>query len=274
MRKSQLIAGVLSIGIYIAIIGILVIYFNNRDYHKAKKYVIKNDNRIQVSLASIKTPIKDKTKKIKEKSKVKSKHIVKKVFKKKKIKAKISDKQIKKQITKKKYNKTKRVIHKKIVKKDVNSTKIKKRQTSNLFADIKVPKKHNILVISDKPLQTKPKNDMIKLSDKKPSALEKINNSLRKQKNMDKGVTNIYLAKVQEMLEDWPAQSDFAGQSVKVLLYIKPSGMFEFEIKSASTNPEFNQSLIEYLKQLQIFGFGKHQGNKVYKFEADFVAKE
>ena len=76
------------------------------------------------------------------------------------------------------------------------------------------------------------------------------------------------------MLEGWPAQSEYAGEKVKVLLYIQPSGFFEFKIKSASRNPDFNRGLTEYLEQLQEFGFGRHNGGRTYNFEAEFIAKE
>jgi len=276
MRKSQFIAGLLSIGIYILIIGLLVLYFNSKSHHKANRYVKKNDSRIQISLASPKIVTSKKPKIDKPKKQIKPKHKLKNKKHIKTIKQKdvLKRKKINKKITKKESKKIKKVIDKKIVKKDINKTKIHKLQKQDLFANIKVSKKHNILIISDKPIHTKPKNNLIKITKKEPSASEKINNSLRKQRTMDKGVTNQYLAKVQEMLEDWPAQSDFAGQNVKVILYIKPNGMFEFEIKSASTNPEFNQALIDYLKQLQILGFGQHEGSKTYMFEANFVAKE
>jgi protein TonB len=274
MRKSKLLAGIFSIGIYILVVGLLVLYFNSKEYHKAKKYVKKNDNRIQVSLASKQVVSKKKSniiKKTKKKLQHKTTHKSKKdISKRKKVN---HQKKHKKNITKKPKH-IKKLKYKKVVKKDINSTKTKKVNKKDLFANLKVSKKHNIFIVSDKPINTKPKNNFIKLTDKKVSALEKINNSLRKQKNINKGVTDRYLAKVQEMLEDWPAQSDFAGESVKVLLYIEPSGMFEFEIKSASRNPEFNQALVDYLKQLQLFGFGRHKGNRTYKFEANFVAKK
>jgi protein TonB len=76
------------------------------------------------------------------------------------------------------------------------------------------------------------------------------------------------------MLEGWPAQSDFAGEKVKVHLKIDPTGHFEFVIKRKSSNPEFNRALTEYLKQLQEFGFGPHKGSRTYLFEAEFIAKE
>jgi len=275
MRKSQLVAGILSVGIYIFVVLLLVLYFNDKQHNKAKRYVKKNEHRIQVSLASDTQVPAILKPKVKHRVKPKPKSKPKKTPPKKTRHSVVKKPKVHKKITKKEPKRVqKKVIHKKVVQKDTNRTKKHIVKKQDLFASIKVPKKHNILVISDKPIVSKPKNNLIKISDKKPSALQKVNNSLRKQKSMDSGVTNLYLARVQEMLEDWPAQSDFAGQSVKVLLYIKPSGMFDFEIKSASTNPEFNQALVDYLKQLQVFGFGKHEGSRTYRFEANFVAKE
>ena len=94
------------------------------------------------------------------------------------------------------------------------------------------------------------------------------------QKQMDSGVEDDYLSKVQSMLEGWPAQSEYAGEKVKVILYIDPTGFFEFKVKSASNNPNFNAGLMEYLEQLQEFGFGRHKGNRTYNFEAEFIVKE
>jgi hypothetical protein len=206
-------------------------------------------------------------KKTRIKHKIVKKHISKKVKPKK-------TKQTKKKIIKTK----KRVIKaKKVVKnRDKNITKKQHRtKPKDLFANIKVTKKKPLIQITSKPIESKPKHNIIKITSKPhPSAMKKINNSLKQQPNKNSGVTNEYLAKVQEQLEDWPAQSEYAGESVKVLLFIKPSGYFDFEIKSASRNPEFNQALSDYLKQLQIIGFGRHEGRRTYTFEANFVAKE
>jgi protein TonB len=76
------------------------------------------------------------------------------------------------------------------------------------------------------------------------------------------------------MLEDWPAQSDYAGEKAKVILYIEPSGFFEFKVVSQSNIPAFNRGLEEFLEQLQIAGFGPHNAGRTYKFEAEFIAKD
>lgn len=269
LPSSTLRSGLYALGIYVVVVGLLLFYFNSRDTHKSKSYVKKDEQRIQVALSS--TP-KEKTKKKPSKTKKKPlKAKPKKVFKKKEIRKKTTKKRvIKEKVVKKK------PVKKKVKKRDVNKTKKpKRRDTKDLFAKVKTTKKKkNLIQLSDKPIHSTPKKKFIKMTDKPSSATARINDSLKNQKNMRSGVEDNYLATVQSMLEDWPAQRDYAGEKVKVLLYIDPAGYFEFKIKSASRNTDFNRGLKEYLEQLQEFGFGKHKGGRTYEFEAEFVAKE
>jgi len=259
VKPSKLIPGVLAIGIYFFILGLLVFYFNSRSEDKAKKYVKKDEHRIQVALSSS----------------AKSKSVTKK-----KKKAKAVKKVQKKSTPKPQKTTKKRVIKEKIVKKKAVKKKVrkkpkaKKNNTQDLFANVKAPKKKNIINVSDKPLKTRPQKNLIKMTDTPKSATDRINNSLKNQTSKEKGVESAYLAKVQSLLEGWPAQSDYAGEKVKVILHISPSGHFEFKIKSASRNEDFNRGLTEYLEQLQEFGFGRHNGGRIYNFEAEFIAKE
>ncbi len=266
MEKSpKLIWGVLSFAIYFAIIGLLIFYFNTRNTKKPIHYVKKNENRIQVALSTPKKPDNKKVinskPKVKEKVKPKPKQ---KVKPKTKIKPK---KKVKKKVIKEK------VVKKIVKKKDQNLTKSKKK-TLDLFANVKTPKKKNLIQITDKPIKTTSKNNLIQVTDKPKSASQRINNSLKNQKNSESGVEDVYLAKVQSMLEGWPAQSEYAGEKVKVLLHINPTGGFEFKLKTISKNENFNIVLVEYLEQLQTIGFGKHKGTRTYQFEAEFIAKE
>ena len=257
IKPSKLIPGALAIGIYLLVIGLLIFYFNTRSEEKSKHYVKKDEHRIQVALS---TPKKAQKQKVKPKKKLKPKPKVKPKPKK---------------VAKKKVIKEKIVKKKKIVKKDVNKTKPKKKSSAkNLFANIKAPKKKNLIKVSDTPVKTKPKNNLIKVTDNKISASQRISSSLKNQKSSDSGVENAYLAKVQSMLEGWPAQSEYAGEKVKVILYINPTGFFEFKLKTASNNQNFNEGLTEYLMQLQDIGFGRHKGKRTYNFEAEFIAKE
>ncbi len=257
IKPSKLIPGALAIGIYLLVIGLLIFYFNTRSEEKSKHYVKKDEHRIQVALS---TPKKAQKQKVKPKKKLKPKPKVKPKPKK---------------VAKKKVIKEKIVKKKKIVKKDVNKTKPKKKNSAkNLFANVKAPKKKNVIKVSDKPIKTKPKNSLIKVTDKPKSASQRISSSLKNQKSSDSGVENAYLAKVQSMLEGWPAQSEYAGEKVKVILYINPTGFFEFKLKTVSNNQNFNEGLTEYLMQLQDIGFGRHKGKRTYNFEAEFIAKE
>jgi protein TonB len=264
MKASKYIPGVLAIGVYFLVIGLLIFYFNTRNEEKSKRYVKKDEHRIQVALSAPKKSEKPKV--VKKKPKVQPK---------KKPKAKPKVKPKPKKVVKKKVIKEKIVKKKKIVKKDVNKTKPKKKNSAkNLFANVKAPKKKNLIKVSDKPIKTKPKSTLIKVTDKPKSASQRISSSLKNQKSSDSGVENAYLAKVQSMLEGWPAQSEYAGEKVKVILYINPTGFFEFKLKTVSNNQDFNIGLTEYLRQLQDIGFGRHKGDRTYQFEAEFIAKE
>jgi len=263
MKFVKLLPGAMAIGIYFLVIGLLLFYFNTRNEDKSKHYVKKDEHRIQVALT---TPKKvEKSKQTKKKQKIKSKKNPKKKPKRKpKPKKSHRKKVIKEKIRKKP-----------LKKKDVNITKPKKRHIAkDLFANVKINKKKNIIKISDKPIKSKVKNNLIKVTENKKSALERIESSLKNKKSSNSGVENAYLAKVQSMLEGWPAQSEYAGEKIKVLLYINPTGFFEFKLKRVSNNRDFNEGLAEYLEQLQEIGFGRHKGKRTYNFEAEFIAKE
>ena len=261
-KSFRVIPGVLAVGIYLLVVGLLLLYFNAKSEEKSKRYVKKDEHRIQVALSSSSSPLKKKEK-VKAKKKLPKK---KKAVKKKKAAPK---KHTKKRVIKEKIVKKKRVK-----KRDVNKTKPKKRNNmKDLFANVKAPKKKNLIQVSSKHLKTKPKKNLIKVTDDKKSASSRINRSLKDQKSSSKGVESAYLARVQSMLEGWPAQSEYAGEKVKVILFIRPSGFFDFKIKSASRNHDFNRGLSEYLEQLQEFGFGPHKGERTYNFEAEFIAK-
>ncbi len=268
-KSSTLISGLLAFSVYIAIIVLLLFYFNSRDEKKSIRYVKKDEHRIQVALSAPKKATKPKPVKPKVKPKPKPKP-------KPKIKPKVKPKPKPKKEVKKKVIKEK-VVKKVVKKKDENLTKPKKvNKPKDLFANVssiqKVKKPKMLIEMSDTPIKPK-QNKLIKVSDK-PSASALVSNSLKKQKHSDSGVENAYLAKVQSMLEGWPAQSEYAGEKVKVLLYIDTTGSFEFKLKTASNNEDFNRGLAEYLEQLQMIGFGQHKGGRTYQFEAEFIAKE
>jgi len=275
-RSPKLIWGVLALAIYFTLVGLLIFYFNTRHLDKSKHYVKKDEHRIQVALSSPqkekvakqKEKIKAKPKpkpKIKHKPKTKPKDTKKKVLKEKVVKKPVS----KKHVIKKDENLTKKKKVKKNKPKPKPKTKPKKAR--DLFSNVKT--KLLEITISDKPIKKKVKNNLIKVTDASPSAIARINESM-KNKSSDSGVENAYFAKVQSMLESWPARSDFLGESATVTLYIKPTGMFEFQVTSGTNNEAFSRSVMDFLTQLQRIGFGRHNAGRTYEFEVEFSAKE
>jgi len=256
--SSSAISGILAFAIYFLLVGLIVFYFNTRNEEHSKHFVKKDEHRIQVAFAMPKKIVYPK-KNLSKKPKAKPK---------KRLKTKPKPKKhVKKKVIKE------RVVKKRIVKKKDHNTTRPKKMARDLFKNVKTVKKKKLHIeVSDKPIKNKPKNTLIKVSGM--SATERINASLKSQKQSDSGVENAYFAKVQRMLEEWPAQSDYAGEKAKVILFIKPSGFFTFKVVSHSNIAAFNRGLEEFLEQLQLSGFGPHRGRRTYSFEAEFIAKE
>ena len=262
-KSSTLISGVLAFGIYFTVIGVVIFYFNTHERKKPVHFVKKNEERIRVSMSTPKPAPKKEVKKepkkvVKPKPKPKPKKTVKK-------------KEVKKKVIKEKVVKKAKVVKKK---KDLNTTKPKKvNLPKDLFANVAAKKK----IEKPKPVKTtpvKPKKTNIVKDTKKPSASELVSDTLKKQKKSDSGIENAYLAKIEEKLKGWPAQSDYAGEKAKVWIKVEPSGLFKFKVVTASGNEAFNSGLMEYLKQLQSIGFGQHKGNRAYELDVEFVATE
>ena len=266
-KSSTFISGLLAFGIYITVIGLLIFYFNSREEKKPVHYVKKNEERIRISMSTPKLQPKKESKKQPKKivkAKPKPKPKPKKTVKKKVVKKKV----IKEKVVKK---------PKKIKKtKDINTTKPKKvNKPKDLFANISSSKKvekPKTIKVTKTPVKPK-KSDMIKVTDK-PSASELVSDALKIQKKSDSGIENAYLAKIEEKLKGWPAQSEYAGEKAKVWIKVEPSGAFKFKIITASGNEAFNSGLMAYLQQLQKIGFGQHKGNRAYELDVEFVATE
>jgi len=254
---STALSGLLALTVYCILVALVVFYFNTRYEERAKHFVKKDEHRIRVAL---RTPEKM----------ILPRHKVSHIKKPKKLK--------KKEKPKSKRNPKKRIVKEKLVKKrvvkkrDHNRTR-PQRRTKDLFKNIKIAKKKKLKIeISDTPLKAHPKHTIIKVSSQSASA--RIAKVLQSRKKRDSGVENAYFAKVQRMLEEWPAQSDYAGEKAKVILYIKPSGAFTFKLLSHSNIPAFNEGLEAFLEQLQMTGFGRHHAGRTYQFEAEFIAKD
>lgn len=264
-KSPKLLWGVVALFLYLFLLFLFIYYFNTRNENIAKKYVVKNEDRIQVGLASPKEKIKPKksiakkhTKKVVKKPlKKKEKITPKKIVKKKSVK--------KKSVKKKSVKKSEKKPAKKVVKKSTKTKKIIKNRDKNvtkakdLFANIHAKKD---------------RKSEVQESKSKRSSKAEGKERLKNKKNKERGIMNAYFSRVQKRLEDWPAQSEFVGEVARVSFSINPSGKFEFKVKSKSNNSAFNEGLSAFLKQLQGIGFGRHTAGRNYTFDAEFIAKE
>ena len=236
MRDNlKLISGAIATGIYLVLIGVILYYFNYRSTEKAIHYVKKNSDAIAISLSGTKAPaVKEKSKKNPQDSK--AKHKAQKV----------------RNITTPKETSQKSKKAKKMA---------KKIQAKRLFSSVHTPKTIRKKSKKSNKRAVKP-------------ASERVVDSLKKQSDRDKGVENAYFASIQQRLEGWPEQANFAGEQISVLLTVYRSGKFDFNVQHLSSNSEFNEALIAYLKQLQSIGLGRHTNSKAYRIEVEFVATE
>jgi len=235
------ITGILAITIYFMMVGLLFYYFNHHSDKKNIHFVKKNSDRIMVSLPASKGSSSSKSKQEKRVTRDRHKKIEKKREKKKKI--------IKKKKVKKKKVKKKKIVKKKsIVKKNRTKKRVDKKR-----------KREKVSSLFDK------------VNDKKPKGSNSQKNSQKKQ---DKGIENVYFANVEDILQGWNAQSEFAGESAKIWVKIQRDGSFKFKLTKPSNNLEFNRGLIEYLRQLQKIGFDPHNNSKAYELNIEFIAKE
>jgi protein TonB len=153
----------------------------------------------------------------------------------------------------------------------IQNSKNKTKETSDLFANIKSDAPI-VATTKNKPSYNPSKTMTANIS-KNPSSVasELINKKFGKKG--DAGVEDAYKSKVKSILQGWPAQSSYAGERAKISFVIQPNGDFDFKIIQPSVNEEFNQGLVQYLKQLQRVGFGPHAGSRAYLFDVNFIAE-
>lgn len=262
-KVLRFVWGGIALFIYTLFIGLLLFYFNHRQSEKPKHFVKKNDKHITLASVSPDKIIHIKT-------------IVKKTIKPKKVPQKQTKKIELPKIKHKIVNDTKVIPPKKkvLIKEKIVKQKSIKKKNENKKKPIKVKSKKE-----NKPKVKKVENVKIKkTADLFSSVKTKITEPKKpvhtSSKRSDSGIENAYFSKVQNLLETWPAQSEYAGEKAMVRLYVKPTGLFEFKVKSQSDNVAFNLGLIDFLMQLQKLGLGTHKGGKIYEFQVEFIAKE
>ncbi len=223
--------------VYFALLGLLINYFNHHTKKKSIHYADKSSKAIVVSLSSSPNKVDRAKKRSKPNKKSQSKTKPKEILKSKKISPE----------------------------KKIKSVSPKPSKTIKAIKQEKPKKKIKVSNLFDKINEKKP-------VEKREEKLEK--KKVKKEKGQDRGVKNAYFARVEGMLQNWPAQSEFAGETIKVWLKIRQNGTFKFKLLSPSNNEDFNTGLIQYLQQLQRVGFTPHQNSKPYEVNVEFVAKE
>ena len=133
----------------------------------------------------------------------------------------------------------------------------KKERANSLFNSIETPKPSQSSHTATQTNQNQATHQSGRVSDK----------------NREKGVENAYIAKIQRQLRNWPAQSNYQGDQVRINFTIYSSGRFKFRITRRSANPDFNSGITEYLKQLQRVGFGTHSKSTPYDIDVNFKAR-
>jgi len=248
--SPKITSGVIAVGAYLGILGLIFYYFGYRTHSKPKHYVAKNDKAIAVSLqtphalpAAKKAPPMPKSKP--KTPPRKPRHVKPKP---------IATSQPAKPTPKPKPKKT------------VKKIKPKKIKPKSLFSHVKTTPK-------PKPQSTKRPKPTPKTSPKTSKNAKPSREALRKQQQRDKGIENRYLANVQNKLYGWPPQSNFAGAKITIGLTIHPNGRFEYVVLTPSSNPDFDRTIRQYLTQLKSIGFGATPKGKKYSFKVDIVAK-
>lgn len=236
-NRFKLLSGLLALFVYFALLGLLLNYFNHHTKKKSRHYADMSSKAIVVSLSSSPNKVDRAKKSSKPKKKSQSKTKPKKTLKSKKT---ASQKKIK-------------------------SVSPKPSKTNKTNKQEKPKKKIKVSSLFDKVNEKKPIEKEEKKTRKK---------RLKEEEGQDRGIKNAYFARVERMLQNWPSQSEFAGETIKVWLKIRQDGTFQFKLLSASNNEDFNTGLIQYLQQLQRVGFAPHQNSRAYEVNVEFVAKE
>lgn len=257
-NNLKLLSGVMAFVVYFGLLGLLFNYFNHHSKTKPIHYVEKNENRIAVSVSSPSS--KRAVEKISER-KTKPKPKKEKVIKKEKE----PEPPKPKEVDEPKENSKKVKIVKKEIKKEIKLEPPKPKEIDKPKEKQQEKKKVKVSNLFDKINEKQPE---------KPKETKSVSDDIRKPEERDNGIENAYFAKVEKILQNWPSQSEFAGETVKVWLKLYSNGTFEFRVLSASNNQDFNNGLVQYLQQLQKIGFEPHQNSKPYELNVEFVAKE
>ena len=88
------------------------------------------------------------------------------------------------------------------------------------------------------------------------------------------GEVDAYLSKVYRRLyQSWYPNPAFAGSKATARLVIYPDGTFTFRLLYPSDNRQFNESLIQYLDEIQQMRLPAHRKGKKLVVDIEFEDK-
>jgi len=243
-----IIGGISAFSLYVILFFSLFYYFN--EHRSVKNFVPKNTNSLEVSIIQTPSQIKkpNKTKSLSQKSS----KIVKK-----------TEKDLKGGGTSAKYSTSSKSI-------------------STLFKGVKVgkPTLSPSLHMANAP---KIKYKSASKSSKSKSNAKSLIDNLKfsnldielKSQSSGKGEVDKYMSKIYEIIyNSWNPDVLFVGLEANVEIVIFSDGKFQFRMINPSDNQSFNESLIKYLKQLQLKGLPKHKNGRKLVVEIKFKPKE
>jgi len=243
-----IIGGISAFLMYALLFFVFFYYFN--EHKSIKRFVPKNTNSLEVSI--LQTPSQKKEPN-KRKSTVK-----------KSSKLPVKAKEV--------------AVHGSTSAKHSSSSK----SIATLFKGVKVgkPQFSSSLRMANAPkIKYKPVSNANKKQSDAKSLIDnlKFSNLDIKLKSQSSGSGHVdeYMSKIYEIIfNSWHPDALFAGLQAKVLIEIYPNGTFEYRIVNPSDNQSFNDSLIEYINQLQHKGFPPHKNGRKLIVELNFKPKE
>jgi len=240
-----IVGGISALFLYAILFFILFFYFN--EHKRAKQFVLKNTNSLEVSI--IQTPSQAK-------KTHKNKTVLKRYSKPPAENGGAS-------LTSTKYSRSSKSIATLF-----KGVEVDKPQFSSFLQMANAPKIRYKPVSNVNKKQSNAKNlvDNLKFSN--------LDIKLRSQSS-GSGYIDEYMSKIYKIIFDsWHPDVLFAGLHAKVLVEIYPDGTFRYKMVNPSDNQSFNNSLVKYLNQLQNKGFPPHKSGRRLVVELNFKPKE
>ncbi len=243
--------GVAAIAFYLVLILLLILFFN--DYRHSKRYVPKQTQSIEVSLMEA-PPAKPKPKPmVRPKPKPEPKKPTPEPS-----------------------------VAKKAAPAPKKPAPPRPKAIASLFQGVKVkePPRRSAARLANAPkIRYKPTEEKREERRRARELVQDINltkpSITMHSKASGQGEVDAYMSKLYEILYgSWQPEALYAGSKATVRLRIEPDGNFRYRLVVPSDNQGFNESLIEYLDNLQRTKLPPHKRERSLDIDVEFKAKE